>query len=499
MGTLKPCRAEAGNRDVRWVRCSQAALLYPRTYRGIRDDIRETGAPPAGGRGARPNGEPDVKVDFPYPGYEAIAPFDVPDENLMGVFAPRAFDHVDEQAVLRDGLARPFGAPRLRDAVKASQRVLILIDDGTRPTPVARILPHVFEELRAAGVSDGNVEFLQAPGTHRPMTPAELKEKLGELVGRFKVHEHHYQDRAQLHDFGRTRDGTPVTANKLIAAFDFVIGVGSIVPHRVKGLSGGAKIMFPGASGPEMMARNQWEASMHMSETVMGVPENPMRLRMEEAARLAGLDYLVNVVYDVKRKIVGCFCGDFVEAHRAGSLVARDVYGVHLPTRADVLVIDSHSQDRDFWQSAKGPYAGTMAVRDGGSMICVAPNPEGVASNHPNVMRIGYRKSAELVAMVQRGEVDDLVGVAILHDVSQIVDKTDCIMVSPGVKPDEAAKIGFRYARSAQEALNLAMARQGWEARVAVIRYGGHALPIVDDEAAERSAEATRPPSGAVH
>lgn len=438
-----------------------------------------------------------MKVDFPYPGYEKIAPLEVPDANLMGIFSPHAFDEVDEPFVLRKGFAAPFGAPRLRDAVKRSDRVLILIDDGTRPTPTARILPYVFEELHAAGVADDKVEFLQAPGTHRPMKPDELKQKLGDYDGRFKVHEHHYKDRSQLHDFGKTRDGTPVTANKLIAECDFVMGIGSIVPHRVKGLAGGAKIMFPGASGPEMMDRNQWEASMFMSETVMGIPENPMRLRMEEAARIAGLNYLVNVVYDIRRKIVGCYCGDIVAAHRAGSLRAREVYGVHLPTRADVLIIDSHSQDRDFWQSAKGPYAGTMAVRDNGSMICVAPNPEGVASNHPNVMKIGYRKSAELVAMVQRGEVDDLIGVAILHDVSQIVDKTDCIMVSPGVKPDEAKKIGFRYAQSAQEALGMAFDRQGKDARVAVIRYGGHALPIVDDEAPERIATMTHPPGGA--
>ena len=47
---------------------------------------------------------------------------------------------------------------------------------------------------------------------------------------------------------------------------------------------------------------------MHMSETVMGVPENPMRLRMEEAAQMAGLEYIVNVVYRHRpSEIVGCF------------------------------------------------------------------------------------------------------------------------------------------------------------------------------------------------
>jgi nickel-dependent lactate racemase len=429
-----------------------------------------------------------VHIDFPYPGYESIEPVDVPRNRLLGVFSPRILSQIDENAVLRDGFAHPTGAPRLRELLRSRDRVLILIDDATRATPTARVLPALFEELRAAGVADDRVEFLEAPGTHRPMSDAELRDKLGARYGRHRVHQHHYLDESTLHDFGRTRDGTRVSANRLLAERDVVLGLGSIVPHRIKGFSGGAKIAFPGVAGREMMERNQWEASMHMSVTVMGVAENPMRLRMEEAARLVGLRYIVNVVYDVGRHIVGCFVGDPVAAHRKGCLAAREVYGAHLPTRADIVLLDSHSADRDFWQSAKGLYAGDVAVKTGGSLILVAPNPEGVASNHKNVLQIGYRPHAELVRLVQQGGIDDLVGVAILADVAQIVDRVDCIMVSPGVKPEEARRLGFRYAESASEALDLALKRQGDDASIAVLRYGGHILPIVDDEVAQLSA-----------
>jgi lactate racemase len=433
-----------------------------------------------------------VHIDFPYPGYEAIAPVEVPDANLMGVFAPETAAEIDEDAVLREGLAQPIDAAPLHETVTSGDRVLILIDDATRATPMAAILPVVLEELHAAGVPAERIELLQAPGTHRPMTDEELRAKLGPCYGRYRVHEHHYLDRATLHRYGTTRDGTPVTANRLLREFDFVLGVGSIVPHRVKGFSGGAKIAFPGVSGPEMMERNQWEASMHMSVTVMGVAENPMRLRMEEAAKLAGLRYVVNVVYDVGRRVAGCFAGDMVAAHRAGCRRAREVYGVHLPTRADIVLIDSHSADRDFWQSAKGAYAGDVAVKTGGSLILVAPNPEGVASNHANVLEIGYRPHAELVRLGQQGGVKDLVGLAILADVAQIVDRADCIMVSPGVTADEATRLGFRSAGSASEALAMALERQGPDAAIAVLRYGGHILPIVNDETAQLSAAGER-------
>jgi hypothetical protein len=52
-----------------------------------------------------------LKIDFPYPGYEKIAPVEVPDDTLMGVFSPKTFE-TDETAVLRQGMERPIGAPR---------------------------------------------------------------------------------------------------------------------------------------------------------------------------------------------------------------------------------------------------------------------------------------------------------------------------------------------------------------------------------------------------
>jgi nickel-dependent lactate racemase len=425
-----------------------------------------------------------LRIDFPYVGYDQIAPVDVPDANLMGVFSPRAFDDVDEQAVLRAGFENPIGAPRLRDAVKPSDTVLIIIDDGTRGTPMARILPLVLEDLQAGGIPDRQIDFIQGVGTHRPMRHHELQQKLGIAYGRYRIHEHHWLDEASLHHFGNTSDGTKVAANKVLAERDFVMGIGSIVPHRVKGFSGGAKIAFPGVAGREMMEKNQWEASLKMSETVMGVAENSMRLRMEEAAKLAGLKYIVNVVGDINGKIVGCFTGDVVKAHRAGCELSGRVFAAHMPRRADIVLIDSHPADRDFWQSAKGPYAGTMAVKDGGSMIVVAPNPEGVAPNHPNVLEIGYRPHAEIVKMVQDGKVPDVVGAAILGDVCQIVDKTDCIMVSPGISQADTEKLGFRYAKTAADALKMALEKQGEQASIAVLRHGGHILPVVDDEPA---------------
>ena len=121
------------------------------------------------------------------------------------------------------------------------------------------------------------------------MQPEELQKKLGAFNGKYKVHEHHYLDYKNLHDFGATRDGTRVTANKLILEFRFCAWASARSCRTAsRGCPAGPRSCFPGISGKEMMERNQWEASMHMSETVMGVPENPMRCAWRRLPALRG-------------------------------------------------------------------------------------------------------------------------------------------------------------------------------------------------------------------
>ena len=420
-----------------------------------------------------------MTIDFPYPGYEAIAPVEIPEASLQGVYAPRPMSGRNEDSMIGRAIAAPIAAPRLRDTVHAGDRVLLLVDDATRGTPVARVLAHVAAELEAAGIPDERISVLTAQGTHRRMTERELQDKLGAFRGRFVVHQHDWLDEDRLHDFGRTSDGTRVTANRLLAEADFVLGIGSIVPHRVKGFSGGAKIAFPGVAGREIQERNQWEAARRRSEGVMGVAETPMRRRIEEAARLVGLRYIVNCVPDGAGRLAGCFAGDVVAAHRAGCELSREINEVVLPARADIVIADSHPADHDVWQSAKGVYSGTMAVRDGGVLILVAPNPGGVAENHPVMLAVGYRPFPELARLVAQRTISDVVGIAVLADLAQVMDRVECILVSPGVPRAQAERIGFRYADSVQKALAMAFERRGGGARVAVLRRGGHILPRV--------------------
>ncbi len=113
-------------------------------------------------------------------------------------------------------------------------------------------------------------------------------------------------------------------------------------------------------------------------------------------------------------------------------------------------------------------------------MILVTPCPHGVASEHPEVEEIGYLCFAEVKARVERKEIADLVAAAHLAHVGRIIrDRARGIMVSPGIARQTQRHLGFEPARTPQQALELAFAIAGSDAKVTVLRQGGNVLPLV--------------------
>lgn len=434
-----------------------------------------------------------MHISFPYIG---IGPVEIPDANLLGVYQPRTLDPApDAKAVIESALDHPIGAPSLDELARSAKKVLLLSDDGTRGTPVARLLECLMPRLQRAGVVERNIQVLICKGSHRPMNAAELETKLGAYARRLEVFQHDYLDSEELHDWGTLADGFPVIANRRLLEADLIIGLGHIGVHRIKGYSGGAKIVFPGCAGYESAAANHWLGAQMWAEQLMGFSDNPVRLRIEEAARRTGLNYIVNLVLAPAAgggtAVAGCYAGDLVAAHREGSRRAEEIYTAQLPRRAEIVLVDSHPADRDFWQSAKGIYCGTMAVRRNGTMILVTSSPEGVADNHPIVLELGSLSYAEIVRRVENREIRDVMGAAVIAYTAQALDHADIILVSSGIRPAEARQLGFRPAATVQEALAMAFLRQGREAQVAVLRGGGGLLPRVANEArGERPAAA---------
>ena len=420
-----------------------------------------------------------MHISFPYP---EITPLDVPEENLLGIFSPSVVRVEESQEqIIENAFSHPIASAPLKQLLKGHEKVLIVVDDYSRTTPVQKILPALIGKLDHIGIKTNRIKILIALGTHRPMNEGEIVKKFGrDIREQYPVLNHHWWDSSQLSYLGETDSGTPIFINRLAKEVDFIIGVGQIVPHRVSGFSGGGNIIQPGICGEETTGKTHWLSAQFPGREILGRIENPVKEEIERVSQKAGLNWIINTTQDGSGRLISVVAGDPVQAYRIGAKRSLEVYQSQLPQEADIVIADSHPYDSDLWLAAKGVYASELAVKQGGVVILITPCPEGISPSHPEVLELGYQTFEEVDQKVRQGKVQKLTVAAHLVHVGRVIKKrARGIMVSPGIPKEDKERLGFIHAQEPQEALGIAFSLLGLRAKVAVLQRGGEILPVI--------------------
>jgi len=407
---------------------------------------------------------------------------DIPDRNVLWELWPNDLPAVDdEEKAIRDALTNPIESERLGGLVKPGMKVVIIADDLTRPTPKKRILPILLDELNKAGVPDNDITILIALGTHRYMIEEEILKAFGKaVISRVRIINHEWMDPANLVSLGKTENGTPITINKVAYDADFLIGLGSIVPHCWAGFSGGAKIIQPGISGPDTTAATHHLIFDDDSKVLSfaGMARNKVMSEMRAVARQAGLDFIVNVVVNSKKEVVKVVAGDLEKAHNAGIEASRENFVREISQRADIVIEEAYPADFDMWQATKPLSYSRRAVKDGGIVIFLTAAPDGICGNHPFLAEHGRCSYSELKDMMVCDQVDDRVAGSLLMLIKKGVEGVNVIAVSEGLTREMKRQMAMEHADSMEEALKMAFAEHGKDATVGIVHHGGDVLPV---------------------
>jgi len=419
---------------------------------------------------------------------------EVPDSQLVGVFhAPPGAPAADGGELTRQALGSPIGSPPLRDLARGKKHVVILADDNTRITPVHLLLPEVLRELALGGVRADEITLLMALGTHRAMTAEEIEAKLGaEVAHQVRVVNHAWQDASALVDCGQTEHGTPIVVNRLALEADLLLGLGHVAPHRVAGYSGGGKIVQPGISGEATTGSTHWLSAQYSLFEILGKRDNPVRVEIDAVANRAGLSFVVNAVLDPAGRLLQVFAGDMVEAHRAASRRAALASTTTVPMLADIVVAEAWPADMDMWQAVKALFPAAQAVKPGGVIVLLADCPEGIATQHPEVLRTGYRTLEEVRSLQAEGAFEDLSAAAHLAHVSEVViHRASTILVSQHIPASDVRSLNLVPAPSAQEALTVAARLSGLGApSISILRRAPEMIIQVDADATNTTGSA---------
>ncbi len=290
----------------------------------------------------------------------------------------------DVPAAVAAAVAQPVNSPPLRELAKPGDRVCIVFTDVTRASPDALLVPPLLAELETAGVCDKDITLLCGIGMHRASTPEEKVAKLGQaVINRYRVIDGEPQNPAALVDLGTTDTGIPLSVNRTAYEADLLIATGIVEPHQYAGYSGGRKTLAVGAAGEAMIAYTHGAHMVDHPGTRLGRTEgNPFHQAITEAARRAGLRFIVNVVQDDRKRVVCVRAGEPEATFNELVAFARTLYEVPVPQQYDVAVAGAgYPKDANLYQASRAAsylfFAPTAVVKPGGFYITPAPCGEG--------------------------------------------------------------------------------------------------------------------------
>lgn len=292
-----------------------------------------------------------------------------------------------------------------------NRRVLVLIPDHTRSLP----LPFLFRALVDILHNSKQLDFMVALGTHPPLSEGNIYKHVGisseERATTFKhigLLNHTWDTPSTLTSLGVMRQDeikqiaganwhsslpneVDIRINKAALEYDHIVILGPTFPHEVVGFSGGAKYLFPGISGAEMINATHWLGALAEVVGTIGIKDTPVRAMIHAAVtRLKTPLTLVALVVE-GHGLSGLFIGDHLSAwSEAADLSAqRHIRWVDRPFQ-QVLSCAPPMYD-ELWTGAKAMYKLEPAVAIGGEVVIYAPHLEVVSHVHGKyIFEIGY-------------------------------------------------------------------------------------------------------------
>jgi nickel-dependent lactate racemase len=297
------------------------------------------------------------------------------------------------------------------DGVFRNQRLLVLIPDHTRSLP----LPFLFRALVEILHDTKQLDFMVALGTHPPLSEEHLHQLVGITPEERKTTFQHIgllnhawntptalvtlgtmeEDEIKLLAGPNWHESLPskveIRINKAALEYDHILILGPTFPHEVAGFSGGAKYLFPGISGPEMINATHWLGALATVVNTIGVKDTPVRDMIHAAAsRLKTPVTLIALIVE-EHNLSGLFIGDLLSAwsEAADMSSQRHIRWYEKPFQR-VLSFAPPMYD-ELWTCAKAMYKVEPVVATGGEVLIYAPHLDTVSHVHGKyIYEIGY-------------------------------------------------------------------------------------------------------------
>jgi nickel-dependent lactate racemase len=389
----------------------------------------------------------------------------------------------DEEGAFRAAVRQPVGSRPLRDLIRATDRLALVIPDITRPLVTDRLLHWTLDEL--AHVPAEKITIINGTGSHRINTEAELTAMLGAgILDQYRVVNHTAHDPATMAPAVKSPDGHTIMLNRHYVEADRRIVLGFIEPHFMAGFSGGYKGIFPALADIGAIMHYHRASVIADPRSTWGQLEgNPTQDIIRANGALLPVDFCINVTQNRDRRITGFFCGDVLSAHKRGCEFARATTMVACDRAYPVVVTTNggYPLDQNLYQSVKGMSAAAQIVRQDGFILAAAECRDGFPA-HGNFRALMWQHDAPaaiLRTILAPGfSLYDQWEAQIL---AQILMKARVGLFST-IPHDEVRRAHLAPVTDIESALRAELRRIGDDAPVAVIPEGPMTIPYLKSQ-----------------
>lgn len=416
-------------------------------------------------------------VTFPYG--ESRIEMSLPKRNLLRVFTPKDPAGLKAETwEIRRALLEPVKSQPLYRIVDPHSKVALLVSDITRPIPSYKIVPFILKELGKVPIPYDKITVVVATGMHRSNTEAELESILGkEVLRKVKVINHNAFNKRNLTCVGKTSKGTPLEINGIVFGADAKITTGYIEPHEFAGFTGGRKSILPGVCGIDTINRNHGLEMLNHPRARIGILNgNPIHEDMVEAAKMVGVDFIVNVVLNSRKEIAKVVAGDLVEAHLEGVKFCERYASTRINQLADIVIASSgYPSDINLYQSLKSIVVAESFVKEDGVIILLAECRDGIG---PPLFYEWMKTSASADDIIERIRMKGYrADIDHCYLLARILRKCEIIIASPHTSLREINKRLMRTTQSPKKALNIALKKRGEKAGIIALPYTTRIIP----------------------
>jgi nickel-dependent lactate racemase len=363
----------------------------------------------------------------------------------------------------------------LKEFLADARDVLFIVNDPTRPTPTARVLDIIAEDIAGQ-----NISFIVATGIHRAPTEEEYLQIFTEKYYT------KYKDRIHCHDsrkdemvyLGTSKNGTEMKVNKIGVDAHKIVIISSVEPHYFAGYTGGRKSFLPGIAAFDTIEQNH-KLALKQEARALALEGNPVHEDMIDALSTVKKEiFTISTVLDKKHRIYAATAGDIYKSMEAAVSKAQEVFVAKIPQKADIVVsVVKFPSDIDLYQAQKGIDNAKYALKEGGILLLVAKCRMGIGEDSFVKLLSSADSPRDALDKIEKKFVVGYHKAAKMAEVGLYAQTWAVTDLDPKI----LESIFIRPFSSLQEALDKAFEEKGKDAKALILLDGSLTIPHVEE------------------